>query len=95
MYNLGGTFNGNVNGYGFLALAILIAGSWKIQFLTLMAVIFAFLTSLFNQLRLSANMDRDVANIIPFAFTLLTMILFSKYNVAPKNIGIPFDKSKR
>lgn len=95
MYNLGGTFNGNVNGYGFLALAILIAGSWKIQFLTLMAVVFAFLTSLFNQLRLSANMDRDLSNIIPFAFTLLSMILFSKYNVAPKNIGIPFDKSKR
>lgn len=95
MYNLGGTFNGNVNGYGFLALAILIAGSWKIQFLTLMAIVFAFLTSLFNQLRLSANMDRDLANIIPFVFTLLTMILFSKYNVAPKNVGIPFDKSKR
>lgn len=95
MYSLGGTFVGNVNGYGFLALAILIAGSWKIPFLSIIAFVFAFLTRLFDQLTISANLDRDVAKIIPFAITLVAMIIFSKYNVAPKNIGIPFDKSKR
>lgn len=95
IYSIGGSFIGNVNGFGFLALAILIAGSWKIPFLTLMAIFFAFLTELFNDLTITANMDQDIAKVIPYGITLVAMILFSKYNVAPKNIGIPFDKSKR
>lgn len=95
IYSIGGSFIGNVNGFGFLALAILIAGSWKIPLLTLMAIFFAFLTELFNDLTITANMDQDIAKVIPYGITLVAMILFSKYNVAPKNIGIPFDKSKR
>lgn len=95
MYNVGGTFSGNVNGYGFLALAILIAGSWKIPFISVIAFFFAFLTKLFDQLNISINLDRDIAKIIPFGITLLAMIAFSKYNVSPKNLGIPFDKTKR
>lgn len=95
IYSIGGSFIGNVNGYGFLALAILIAGSWKIPLLTFMAIFFAFLTELFKDLTITANLDQDIAKVIPYAITLVAMILFSKYNVAPKNIGIPFDKSKR
>lgn len=95
MYSLGGSFSGNINGFGFLALAILIAGSWKIPFVAIIAFIFAFLSKLFDQLTISSSLDRDVAKLIPFLITLGGMILFSKYNVAPKNIGIPFDKSKR
>lgn len=95
MYNLGGEFRGNVSGYGFLALAILIAGSWRIPLLGIVAIIFAFLTELFKQLTITENIPKDVANIIPYAITLVGMIAFSKWNVAPKNIGIPFDKTKR
>ena len=60
-----------------------------------MAIFFAFLTELFKDLTITANLDQDIAKVIPYAITLVAMILFSKYNVAPKNIGIPFDKSKR
>ena len=95
MYNLGGAFAGNVSGYGFLALAILIAGSWRIPLLGIVALVFAFLTQLFKQLTITENIPKDVANIIPYAITLLGMVAFSKWNVAPKNIGIPFDKTKR
>lgn len=96
MYSLGGgVFIGNVNGFGFLALAILIAGSWKVPLITVVAVIFAFLTELFNQLTVSANLDGDISKVVPYIITLVGMVMFSKYNVAPKNIGIPFDKSKR
>ena len=95
MYNLGGAFSGNVSGYGFLALAILIAGSWRIPLLGIVALVFAFLTQLFKQLTITENIPKDVANIIPYAITLLGMVAFSKWNVAPKNIGIPFDKTKR
>lgn len=95
MYNLGGVFGGNVNGFGFLSLAILIAGSWKIPMVAAVAILFAFITKLFDQLTVQSSLDKDVAKIVPYAITLGAMILFSKYNIAPKNIGIPFDKSKR
>ncbi len=95
MYNLGGQFLGNVSGYGFLSLAILIAGSWRIPLLILISIGFAFLTKLFDQLTISKNVPRDVSFIIPYAITLVGMIAFSRWNVGPKNIGIPFDKAKR
>ncbi|GAA5414859.1 ABC transporter permease [Ureaplasma ceti] len=95
LYGNGGTFNGSVSGYGFLALAILIAGSWRIPLLAIVAILFAFLTQIFKQLTISNNIPVDVANLIPYAITLVGMIAFSKWNVAPKNIGIPFDKTKR
>lgn len=95
MYNLGGAFLGNVSGYGFLALAILIAGSWRIPLLIVISIGFAFLTKLFEQLTISKEIPKDVSYIIPYAITLVGMIAFSRWNVAPKNIGIPFDKTKR
>lgn len=95
MYTFGGTFSGNVNGYGFLALAILIAGSWRIPLLAIVAIGFSFLTRLFNQITISTSLDTDIAKIIPFGITLLSLVVFSWYDVAPKNLGIPFDKTKR
>ncbi|MDE5617339.1 MAG: ABC transporter permease [Ureaplasma sp.] len=95
MYTFGGTFSGNINGYGFLALAILIAGSWRIPLLTIVAIAFSFLTRLFNQITISTSLDTDIAKIIPFGITLLALVVFSWYDVAPKNLGIPFDKTKR
>lgn len=95
MYNMGGQFLGNVSGYGFLALAILIAGSWRIPLLLVISIGFAFLTKLFEELTISKNIPKDVSYIIPYAITLVGMIAFSRWNVAPKNIGIPFDKAKR
>lgn len=94
-YAQGGAFTGSVSGYGFLALAILIAGSWRIPILACVAILFAFLTEVFKQLTITNNIPIDVANLIPYAITLVGMICFSKWNVAPKNIGIPFDKTKR
>ena len=95
MYNIGNQFYGNVSGYGFLALAILIAGSWRIPLLLTISLLFAFLTRLFQQLTISQDIPRDVSLLIPYVITLVGMIAFSKWNVAPKNIGIPFDKTKR
>lgn len=95
MYTFGGTFSGNVNGYGFLALAILIAGSWRMPLLAIVAIGFSFLTRLFNQITISTSLDTDIAKIIPFGITLLSLVVFSWYDVAPKNLGIPFDKTKR
>lgn len=92
MFSKPSVFQGDVSGFGFLALAILIAGSWRIPFLVLVSILFALISKAFESVN---SINKDVAKILPYAITLLGMIAFSKWNVAPKNIGIPFDKTKR
>lgn len=92
MFNKPGTFQGDVSGFGFLALAILIAGSWRIPFIIVVSILFAFISKSFESWN---KVDKDIAKILPYVITLIGMIAFSKWNVAPKNIGIPFDKTKR
>lgn len=92
MFNKPGTFQGDVSGFGFLALAILIAGSWKIPFIALVSILFAIISKAFESWN---SVNKDIAKILPYLITLIGMVAFSKWNVAPKNIGIPFDKTKR
>ncbi|MDE5599444.1 MAG: ABC transporter permease [Ureaplasma sp.] len=92
MFQKGGTFDGDVSGYGFLALAILIAGSWRIPLIVAASIIFAIINTVFKNI---TSIPSDVGKMLPYLITLVGMIAFSKWNVAPKNIGIPFDKTKR
>ncbi|MDE6473008.1 MAG: ABC transporter permease [Ureaplasma sp.] len=92
MFTKGGTFEGDVSGYGFLALAILIAGSWRIPLIVGVSIIFAVITTVFKNI---TSIPSDIGKMLPYLITLIGMVAFSKWNVAPKNIGIPFDKSKR
>ncbi len=86
-------FTGDVSGVGFLALAILIAGSWRIPLLVLVSIVFATITKVCENYRQS--IPTDVAKMIPYIITLLAMVCFSKWNSPPKHLGIPFDKTKR
>lgn len=86
-------FNGDVSGIGFLAIAILIAGSWKVPLIVLVSFLFATLSKVFENLK--NVIPSDVAKMIPYIVTLIAMVAFSKWNFAPKNLGIPFDKTKR
>lgn len=107
MYQQPGFFEGNVSGFGFLALAILIAGSWRIPLIFVVSIVFAVITKIFVNINIisaaSASVDvskrinipSDIGRLIPYAITFVGMIVFSKYNAAPKNIGIPFDKARR
>lgn len=92
MFTKGGTFEGDVSGYGFLALAILIAGSWRIPLIVGVSIIFAVITTVFKNI---TSIPSDIGKMLPYLITLIGMVAFSKWNVAPKNIGIPFDKTKR
>ena len=97
-------FEGNVSGLGFLALAIVVSGGWKIPLISISALVFATLNCIFqnqvilNDIGLIKNVGPYASYIgksIPFVFSLLVLALFSHRNTAPKFLGKNFDKSSR
>ncbi|AAF30418.1 ABC transporter permease [Ureaplasma parvum] len=92
MYASRSPFAGEVGGIGFLALAILIAGAWRIPLIAVVSIAFAVITKTFSQID---KIPQEIGKLIPYVITLIALISFSKYSVAPKNVGIPFDKTKR
>ncbi len=97
-------FEGNVSGLGFLALAIVVSGGWKIPFIAISALVFATLNCIFqNQVILNniglieqvGTYASYVGKAIPFIFSLLVLALFSYKNAAPLFLGKNFDKSSR
>ncbi|WP_035358835.1 ABC transporter permease [[Acholeplasma] multilocale] len=96
-----GAFRGTTNGYGFLAMGIMIFGQWKIQWITLGALLFAVLFALASRIGYFDNVSETVKNLkelfkaVPFILTLVVMAIFSKKAKAPAANGVPFDKAKR
>ncbi len=98
---------GDVAGFGFLALAVMIFGNWN----PLSVAGAAFLFGLFKciaaayatidingdgvftlaQLGISTNLYR----MLPYIITLVVLAFTSKHSRAPKAEGVPYDKSKR
>ncbi|PPE05512.1 ribose/galactose ABC transporter permease [Williamsoniiplasma lucivorax] len=95
-----GQFTGNVLGYGFLGIAIMIFGQWKIHYMILGAIGFSFLFALGQNLGFLTTSEeiKKIApffRVLPFGCTIITMIIFSKSSRAPAAVGIPFYKDKR
>ncbi|MGL5640446.1 MAG: ABC transporter permease [Mycoplasmoidaceae bacterium] len=93
MYN-STSFRGDVDSLGFLSLAIMIAGAWRIPLISLVSIVFAFLVSISKQT--IPNVNSDLLLILPYAFTLLSLIVFSFFNFgnAPKHVGQHFSHEK-
>ncbi|MBR3948537.1 MAG: ABC transporter permease [Clostridia bacterium] len=98
---------GDVAGFGFLALAVMIFGNWNPISVAGAAFLFglfkciaaAYATIDINgdgvftlaQLGISTNLYR----MLPYVITLVVLAFTSKHSRAPKAEGIPYDKSKR
>lgn len=92
MYS-GNSFIGDVDGLGFLAIAIMIAGSWKVPLITIVSFVFSILVGVSKQT--IAGVDSNLLLIIPYACSLVVLVLFSKKIRGPKYAGLHFDKSRR
>jgi simple sugar transport system permease protein len=91
-----GQFTGNTAGLGFLALAIMVAGGWKIEWITLISVSFALFTSLSStNILTNLGLPKEVSFSVPYVVTIIVLLAFSKRTMAPAHDGIPFDKTKR
>lgn len=91
----GATFSGDVDSLGFLSLSILIIGSWKILSISIASLLFGLLYSLSNQKLDYANISSDLLRMIPYALTLVSLIVFSKFIIPPHSLGMHFDKASR
>lgn len=84
-----------VNGHGFIALAVVSFGRWKplgiagASLLFGTALAFSIIASDYTILR---RLPTEVFNIMPYAITLLTLVLFSGRNYAPLANGKPYEK---
>ncbi|MGI6698914.1 MAG: ABC transporter permease [Christensenellales bacterium] len=99
--------NGDVAGFGFLALAVMIFGNWKPLNIALGALLFGLFKCiaasygsldingdgvyLLKEIGVSAHLYR----LLPYLITLLVLAFTSKSSRAPKAEGIPYDKSTR
>ena len=87
---------GNVQGLGFLALAIMIVGAWKIEWIAITSFIFSLLISLcMSSVLTNIGISKDLTYSIPYIITFLTLIFFAKWVRAPEHDGIPFDREMR
>jgi simple sugar transport system permease protein len=99
--------NGDVAGFGFLALAVMIFGNWKPLSIAGASLLFGFFKCLaagyssidingdgifwLKELGLSAHLYR----MLPYIITLIVLAFTSKNSRAPKAEGIPYDKGQR
>ena len=99
--------NGDVAGFGFLALAVMIFGNWKPLNIAGAAILFGLFKCiaasyssldingdgiyLLKQLGINTNFYR----MLPYLITLIVLAFTSKSSRAPKAEGIPYDKGSR
>lgn len=93
-------FDSTVAGYGFLAMAVMIFGNWKPFRIFFAALFFSFLKVLSKGVAFIPFLERLHINsllfdMLPFVSTLIILVFMSKTNVAPKSIGVPYDKGTR
>ena len=101
------TSNGDVAGFGFLALAVMIFGNWKplnIAGASLLFGVFKCMSAAYNSLDINGDGVYALAELgisshfyrmLPYISTLLVLAFTSKKSRAPKAEGIPYDKGSR
>jgi ABC-type uncharacterized transport system permease subunit len=82
-------------GRGFVALAIVIFGKWKPLLCLLAALFFGTVDAL--QLRLQAyglQIPYQFLLMLPYVFTILTMMFTTKGTVGPASVGEPYEREQ-
>lgn len=93
-------FSGTANGFGFLAIAILIFGQWKPMNILFSSLFFGFALTISNvyssiPILYNAGIPGQIFNMIPYIATLIVLVFTSKKSAAPKSLGEPYDQGKR
>ena len=99
--------NGDVAGFGFLALAVMIFGNWKplnIAGAALLLGLFKCVAASYASLDINGDgvyllknlgINTNFYRMLPYLITLVVLAFTSKSSRAPKAEGIPYDKSTR
>ena len=101
------TANGDVAGFGFLALAVMIFGNWKplnIAGGALLFGLFKCISASYSSLDINGDgvymlaelgINPNFYRLLPYLITLLVLAFTSKSSRAPKAEGIPYDPGTR
>ena len=99
--------NGDVAGFGFLALAVMIFGNWKpvnIAASSLLFGLFKCIAASYASIDINGDgvfmlaeigISAHLYRMLPYIVTLLVLAFTSKSSRAPKAEGIPYDKGQR
>ena len=99
----GSGFDGNVGGYGFLGLAVMIFGNWQPFRILGASLFFAFFKVIgsyasnipFLPSFTGVKNSSYIYQMIPYIATMVLLCFTSKKSRAPKAEGIPYDKGAR
>lgn len=98
-YSISASFSSGIYvGYGYLAIAALIFGNWRILPTLGACLIFGFARSGGYRIVQTFQMPssyQDLVMILPYVMTLFLLVLFSKHNGAPRALGVVYDKGAR
>ena len=98
---------GDVAGFGFLALAVMIFGNWKplnIAGASLLFGLFKCIAAAYSSIDINGDgvywlaeigVSSHLYRMLPYLVTLVVLAFTSKKSRAPKAEGIPYDKSSR
>ncbi len=101
------TANGDVAGFGFLALAVMIFGNWNplnIAGASLLFGLFKCIAASYSSIDINGDgvyalaelgISAHLYRMLPYLITLIVLAFTSKNSRAPKAEGIPYDKSTR
>lgn len=101
------TANGDVAGFGFLALAVMIFGNWKplnIAGASLLFGLFKCIAAAYGSIDLNGDgvymlaeigISSHLYRMLPYLVTLIVLAFTSKKSRAPKAEGIPYDQGSR
>ena len=101
------TSNGDVAGFGFLALAVMIFGNWKplnIALASLLFGLFKCIAAAYSTLDINGDgvymlselgISSHLYRMLPYLVTLVVLAFTSGKSRAPKAEGIPYDKGSR
>ena len=101
------TANGDVAGFGFLALAVMIFGNWNplnIAGASLLFGLFKCIAAAYASIDLNGDgvyllaqigISSHLYRMLPYIVTLVVLAFTSKKSRAPKAEGIPYDKGTR
>ena len=99
--------NGDVAGFGFLALAVMIFGNWKplnIAGASLLFGLFKCIAAAYSSIDINGDgifmlaqlgISSHLYRMLPYIITLLVLAFTSKRSRAPKAEGIPYEKGQR
>ena len=99
--------NGDVAGFGFLALAVMIFGNWtplNIAGASLLFGLFKCIAASYSTLDINGDgvyllsnlgISSHLYRLLPYLVTLIVLAFTSKKSRAPKAEGIPYDKGSR